>query len=129
MSEAHVPVLLEEALEALALRTDGIYVDGTFGRGGHTRAILQRLGPQGRVIAFDRDPEAIAFGRTWNEPRLTLVHAPFSRLGAELDVLGVAQVDGILLDLGVSSPQLDAPERGMSFRFDAPLDMKSKVGS
>ncbi|MHC2997388.1 16S rRNA (cytosine(1402)-N(4))-methyltransferase RsmH [Tepidiphilus sp. HLB4] len=124
MSEAHVSVLLEEAIEALAPRPDGIYVDGTFGRGGHSRALLQRLGPQGRVIAFDRDPEAIAHGRAWNEPRLTLVHAPFSRLGAELDALGVAQVDGILLDLGVSSPQLDAPERGMSFRFDAPLDMR-----
>ncbi len=124
MSEAHVSVLLEEAIEALAPRPDGIYVDGTFGRGGHSRALLQRLGPQGRVIAFDRDPEAIAHGRAWSEPRLTLVHAPFSRLGAELDALGVAQVDGILLDLGVSSPQLDAPERGMSFRFDAPLDMR-----
>lgn len=124
MSEAHVSVLLEEAIEALAPRPDGIYVDGTFGRGGHSRALLQRLGPQGRVIAFDRDPEAIAHGRAWSEPRLTLVHAPFSRLGAELDPLGVAQVDGILLDLGVSSPQLDAPERGMSFRFDAPLDMR-----
>jgi len=124
VSEAHVSVLLEEAIEALAPRPDGIYVDGTFGRGGHSRALLQRLGPQGRVIAFDRDPEAIAHGRAWSEPRLTLVHAPFSRLGAELDALGVAQVDGILLDLGVSSPQLDAPERGMSFRFDAPLDMR-----
>lgn len=124
MSEAHVSVLLEEAIEALAPRPDGIYVDGTFGRGGHSRALLQRLGPQGRVIAFDRDPEAIAHGRAWSEPRLTLVHAPFSRLGGELDALGVAQVDGILLDLGVSSPQLDAPERGMSFRFDAPLDMR-----
>jgi len=124
MSEAHVPVLLEEALDALVPRPDGVYVDGTFGRGGHSRVLLQRLGPRGRVIAFDRDPEAIAFGRTWNEPRLTLVHAPFSRLGAELEALGVAQVDGILLDLGVSSPQLDAPERGMSFRFDAPLDMR-----
>ena len=124
MSEAHVSVLLEEAIEALAPRPDGIYVDGTFGRGGHSRALLERLGPQGRVIAFDRDPEAIAHGRAWSEPRLTLVHAPFSRLGAELDALGVAQVDGILLDLGVSSPQLDAPERGMSFRFDAPLDMR-----
>jgi 16S rRNA (cytosine1402-N4)-methyltransferase len=124
VSETHVPVLLEEALEALAPRPDGIYVDGTFGRGGHARAILQRLGPRGRLIAFDRDPEAIAFGRSWNEPRLTLVHAPFSRLGEELDALQVSRVDGILLDLGVSSPQLDAPERGMSFRFDAPLDMR-----
>ena len=124
MSETHVPVLLEEALEALAPRPNGIYVDGTFGRGGHARAILQRLGPRGRLIAFDRDPEAIAFGRSWNEPRLTLVHAPFSRLGEELDALQVSRVDGILLDLGVSSPQLDAPERGMSFRFDAPLDMR-----
>jgi 16S rRNA (cytosine1402-N4)-methyltransferase len=120
----HVTVLLAEAVEALALRPAGTYVDGTFGRGGHSRAILARLGEQGRVVAFDRDPAAIDAGRALADPRLTLVHAPFSALEAELDRLGVGELDGVLLDLGVSSPQLDEPARGMSFRFDAPLDMR-----
>jgi 16S rRNA (cytosine1402-N4)-methyltransferase len=123
-AQAHVSVLLAEAVEALALRGDGVYVDATFGRGGHSRAILARLGTAGRLIAFDRDPEAIAAGAVIADARLTLVHAPFSALDAELARLGVGQVDGILLDLGVSSPQLDEPERGMSFRYDAPLDMR-----
>ena len=122
--QAHVTVLLEEAVEALAIQPDGIYVDGTFGRGGHSRAILARLGPAGRLIAFDRDPAAIAEGRTITDARFTLVHEPFSQLGAVLDEMGVTALDGILLDLGVSSPQLDDAERGMSFRFDAPLDMR-----
>ena len=120
----HVTVLLAEAVEALAIRPAGTYVDGTFGRGGHSRAILARLGEQGRVVAFDRDPAAIDAGRALADPRLTLVHAPFSALEAELDRLGVGELDGVLLDLGVSSPQLDEPARGMSFRFDAPLDMR-----
>jgi 16S rRNA (cytosine1402-N4)-methyltransferase len=120
----HVTVLLAEAVEALALRPAGTYVDGTFGRGGHSRAILARLGEQGRVVAFDRDPAAIDAGRALADPRLTLVHAPFSALEAQLDRLGVGELDGVLLDLGVSSPQLDEPARGMSFRFDAPLDMR-----
>ncbi|WP_407278702.1 16S rRNA (cytosine(1402)-N(4))-methyltransferase RsmH [Aromatoleum evansii] len=120
----HVTVLLSEAVDALAIRPDGVYVDGTFGRGGHSRAILAALGPQGRLIAFDRDPSAIAAGRQIADRRLTLVHAPFSSFAGELDDLGVSRVDGVLLDLGVSSPQLDEPERGMSFRFDAPLDMR-----
>lgn len=120
----HVTVLLSEAVDALAIRPDGVYVDGTFGRGGHSRAILAALGPAGRLIAFDRDPSAIEVGREIADPRLTLVHAPFSSFADELDGLGVSQVDGVLLDLGVSSPQLDEPERGMSFRFDAPLDMR-----
>ncbi|NMF97840.1 16S rRNA (cytosine(1402)-N(4))-methyltransferase RsmH [Aromatoleum toluolicum] len=120
----HVTVLLSEAVDALAIRPDGVYVDGTFGRGGHSRAILAALGPAGRLIAFDRDPSAIAVGREIADPRLTLVHAPFSSFADELDALGVSWVDGVLLDLGVSSPQLDEPERGMSFRFDAPLDMR-----
>lgn len=123
-AQAHVSVLLAEAVEALALRGDGVYVDATFGRGGHSRAILARLGTAGRLIAFDRDPAAIAAGAVIADARLTLVHAPFSALDAELARLGVGQVDGILLDLGVSSPQLDEPERGMSFRYDAPLDMR-----
>ena len=122
--QQHVSVLLAEAVDALAIRTDGIYVDGTFGRGGHSRAVLARLGPAGRLIAFDRDPAAIAAGQALNDPRLTLVHSAFSALDAELARLGVAAVDGVLLDLGVSSPQLDDGARGMSFRFDAPLDMR-----
>jgi len=120
----HVSVLLAEAVAALAVQPDGIYVDGTFGRGGHSRAVLSRLGSGGRLIAFDRDPSAIAAGQAIADPRLTLVHQPFSALDEELDRLGVAQVDGVLLDLGVSSPQLDDAARGMSFRFDAPLDMR-----
>jgi 16S rRNA (cytosine1402-N4)-methyltransferase len=123
-SPGHVTVLLAEAVEALAVRRDGVYVDGTFGRGGHSRAILAALGPQGRLIAFDRDPRAIEAGSLLADPRLTLVHAPFSLLATELQRLGIARVDGVLLDLGVSSPQLDEPLRGMSFRFDAPLDMR-----
>ncbi|MBS0511368.1 MAG: 16S rRNA (cytosine(1402)-N(4))-methyltransferase RsmH [Proteobacteria bacterium] len=120
----HVSVLLAEAVDALAVRPDGIYVDGTFGRGGHSRAVLARLGAGGRLIAFDRDPAAIAVGQAIADPRLTLVHQPFSMLDEELERLGVSQVDGVLLDLGVSSPQLDDAARGMSFRFDAPLDMR-----
>jgi 16S rRNA (cytosine1402-N4)-methyltransferase len=120
----HVTVLLAEAVEALEIKRDGVYVDGTFGRGGHSRAILARLGAQGRLVAFDRDPRAIAAGREIDAARLTLVHAPFSELAQRLDELGVERVDGVLLDIGVSSPQLDEAERGMSFRFDAPLDMR-----
>jgi Predicted S-adenosylmethionine-dependent methyltransferase involved in cell envelope biogenesis len=122
--QSHISVLLAEAVDALAIRADGIYVDGTFGRGGHSRAVLARLGPAGRLIAFDRDPAAIAAGQALNDARLTLVHSAFSALDEELERLGVAAVDGVLLDLGVSSPQLDDAARGMSFRFDAPLDMR-----
>ena len=121
---AHVTVLLQEAVDALEIKADGIYVDGTFGRGGHSLAVLERLGPEGRLIAFDRDPAAIAAGQALGDARLTLVHSAFSALDEALDELGVAQVDGVLLDLGVSSPQLDDGARGMSFRFDAPLDMR-----
>lgn len=123
-AQGHVSVLLAEAVDALAIRPEGVYVDGTFGRGGHSRAILARLGPRGRLIAFDRDPAAIEAGRSITDARLTLVHAAFSALERELEELGVAGLDGILLDLGVSSPQLDDAARGMSFRFDAPLDMR-----
>ena len=122
--DTHVSVLLAEAVAGLAIQPAGVYVDATFGRGGHSRAILAALGPAGRLIALDRDPAAIAAGAALADLRLTLVHAAFSELGSELDRLGVAQVDGVLLDLGVSSPQLNTPERGMSFRFDAPLDMR-----
>jgi 16S rRNA (cytosine1402-N4)-methyltransferase len=123
-SPAHLPVLLTEAVAALAIKPDGCYVDATFGRGGHSREILARLGPNGRLVALDRDPAAVAAGRAITDRRLTLVHAAFSRVTEVLDGLAVASVDGMLLDLGVSSPQLDTPERGMSFRFDAPLDMR-----
>ncbi len=123
----HTPVLLEEALAALAVREGGVYIDGTFGRGGHSAAILEKLGPQGRLLAFDRDPMAIEAGRSRfaGDARLTLVHSEFSKIAqiaAQLDLLG--RVDGVLLDLGVSSPQLDDPTRGFSFGQDGPLDMR-----
>lgn len=121
---AHVSVLLAEAVEGLAIRPGGVYVDGTFGRGGHSRAILARLGEHGRLVAIDRDPAAIEVGRGIADTRFKLVHAPFSELDEVLDELGIEAVDGVLFDLGVSSPQLDEAGRGMSFRFDAPLDMR-----
>jgi 16S rRNA (cytosine1402-N4)-methyltransferase len=123
-ADSHASVLLTELVAALAIRPHGIYVDATFGRGGHSRAILAALGPQGRLIALDRDPEAIAAGAVLLDPRFSLHHAAFSEFDAVLDRLGIGQVDGVLLDLGISSPQIDTPERGMSFRFDAPLDMR-----
>ncbi len=121
---SHRPVLLQAAVEGLRVRADGIYVDCTFGRGGHSRAILAGLGERGRLIALDRDPAAIAGHGGLDDERLTLVHRNFGGLKGVLDSLGVARVDGILLDLGVSSPQLDDSARGFSFRVDAPLDMR-----
>ena len=123
-ANTHVSVLLAEAVAALAIRSGGVYVDATFGRGGHSRAILELLAADGRLIALDRDPAAIAAGAALVDPRFTLAHAAFSEFDAVLDRCGVGQVDGVLLDIGVSSPQLNTPERGMSFRFDAPLDMR-----
>ena len=120
----HVAVLLEEAVAALKIREDGVYVDATFGRGGHSRAILERLGPRGRLIALDRDPAAVAVGQAMADTRFHMVHAPFSDLASAVRAAGLTQVDGVLFDLGVSSPQLDEAERGFSFRFDAPLDMR-----
>lgn len=122
----HRTVLLHEAVDQLVTDARGIYVDATFGRGGHTRLLLSRLQPQARVLALDRDPRAIEAGRELarGEPRLHLLHAAFSQWGRALDELGIAQVQGLLLDLGVSSPQLDELERGFSFRGDAPLDMR-----
>ena len=117
----HLPVLLDESLDALSLRADGLYVDGTFGRGGHSRAILERLGPQGRLIALDRDPQAEWSAREITDPRFTFLRARFSQVG---DVLGSRLADGMLFDLGVSSPQIDEPARGFSFRADGPLDMR-----
>jgi 16S rRNA (cytosine1402-N4)-methyltransferase len=121
---AHTTVLLAEAVDALVRAPDGAFVDGTFGRGGHARAILARLGARGSLVAFDKDPQAIAAGASIADARLKLVHAGFSAMPAQLAQLGIAQLDGVLLDLGVSSPQLDDPARGFSFRFDAPLDMR-----
>ena len=126
MSEglAHTTVLLNEAVEALAIKPDGIYVDGTFGRGGHSARILEQLGSNGRLIALDKDPAAVAAGDKWSDARFCVVHRGFAHLAEVLREQGVGQVDGILLDLGVSSPQLDDAARGFSFRFDAPLDMR-----
>ena len=123
-AHAHRAVLLAEAIEALALRADGVYVDGTFGRGGHSRAILERLGPGGRLIAIDRDPEAIAAAAAIRDPRFAIVHARISELSAALERCGVNKTNGMLFDLGVSSPQIDDPARGFSFRADGPLDMR-----
>jgi 16S rRNA (cytosine1402-N4)-methyltransferase len=120
----HQTVLLTEAVEALVTHPAGTYIDGTFGRGGHARAVLARLEAGGRLIAFDRDPEAVAAGRAIDDPRFAIVHASFGEMAAELPALGVPRVDGVLLDLGVSSPQIDTAGRGFSFRFDAPLDMR-----
>ena len=120
----HATVLLHEAVEALQIKLGGIYVDGTFGRGGHSRLILQRLGQQGRLIALDKDPAAVAAGQQISDARFQLVHSDFEALTEVLQRLSVGKVDGVLLDLGVSSPQLDDAGRGFSFRFDAPLDMR-----
>lgn len=122
----HITVLLNEAVDALAVREDGIYVDGTFGRGGHSRLILSRLGSQGRLIVFDKDPQAIEAAQKLAEQdgRVTVVHDGFSSVQTTLDKLGIEEIDGALFDLGISSPQIDDGARGFSFRFDAPLDMR-----
>jgi 16S rRNA (cytosine1402-N4)-methyltransferase len=123
----HTPVLLDEVLAGLSVRRDGCYCDGTFGRGGHTAAILAALGPAGRVFAIDRDPEAIAAGqvRFGAEPRLTLIRGSFDRLEERVRAAGLeGGLQGVLLDLGVSSPQLDEARRGFSFMQDGPLDMR-----
>ena len=121
---AHVAVLAQEAIEALNIRSNGIYVDCTYGRGGHSRLILEKLGEGGRLIALDRDPEAVQAASALRDPRFLIVRSPFSRVGDVLQELGVAGVDGMLLDIGVSSPQIDDGRRGFSFRSDAPLDMR-----
>ena len=122
----HITVLLNEAVDALAVREDGIYVDGTFGRGGHSRLILSRLGSQGRLIVFDKDPQAIEAAQKLAEQdgRVTVVHDGFLSFQTTLDKLGIEEIDGALFDLGISSPQIDDGARGFSFRFDAPLDMR-----
>ena len=116
----HTTVLLSEAVDALDIKPDGTYVDATFGRGGHSRLILSKLSPQGRLIAFDKDLDAIAEANTIQDPRFSIRHQGFTHLG-ELDA---ASVDGVLMDLGVSSPQIDNPARGFSFKNDGPLDMR-----
>ena len=116
----HTTVLLHEAVQALDVRPDATYVDATFGRGGHSRLILSQLGPQGRLIVFDKDPEAIAQAQALNDSRITIRHEGFAALAD----LPPASVAGVLMDLGVSSPQIDNPARGFSFRGDGPLDMR-----
>jgi 16S rRNA (cytosine1402-N4)-methyltransferase len=125
---SHTTVLLHETVDAVLTVPDGVYVDGTYGRGGHSRLLLSKLGEGGRLIAIDRDLEAIAAATTGEtrvtDPRFSICHSGFADMRAQLDALGVSQVQGILLDLGVSSPQIDNPERGFSFRFSGPLDMR-----
>jgi len=136
MTDRHLPVLLEPAVNALlalgddvqpgGARRDGVYVDGTYGRGGHSRRVLARLSPSARLIVFDKDPLAIAAARQHQQedPRVTVVHDGFSAMARRLGEMGIAQAQGILLDLGVSSPQIDAAQRGFSFMRDGPLDMR-----
>lgn len=118
----HVPVMLQECIDALAIKPDGIYVDVTFGGGGHSKEILKHLGPKGRLIAFDQDPDAVK--NALDDPRFTLIHQNFRFLKNYLRLEGIRSVDGILADLGVSSHQFDDADRGFSIRFDADLDMR-----
>ncbi len=124
----HTTVLLHEAVDALVQRPDGVYVDGTFGRGGHSRLILSRLAPAGRLLAIDRDPEAVAHAQTGpsrlDDARFSIDHTRFADYPEVMARHGIAQLDGLLLDVGVSSPQIDDPARGFSFRHDGPLDMR-----
>jgi 16S rRNA (cytosine1402-N4)-methyltransferase len=123
----HRTVLLDEAVDALDIsgpRASGIYIDGTFGRGGHSRLILSRLAGDGRLVAFDKDPQAIATAQAVADPRFAIVHDSFATMREALAARGVAKVDGVLLDLGISSPQVDDAARGFSFRQDGPLDMR-----
>ena len=127
----HKSVLLEETLTALRIKPEGFYVDGTFGRGGHSRAILEQLGESGQLLAFDKDPQAITHANVMaaNDPRIKVKQGSFTQLKTSIDELGwTGKVDGLLLDLGVSSPQLDDAQRGFSFRFDGPLDMRMDPG-
>jgi 16S rRNA (cytosine1402-N4)-methyltransferase len=124
----HTPVLLPEAIDALVGDRDGTYVDGTFGRGGHARALLARLSSAGRLLAFDKDPDAVRAAQSGaariDDPRFAIEHASFASMRERLAARGISALHGVLLDLGVSSPQIDEPARGFSFRFDAPLDMR-----
>ena len=116
----HSTVLLTEAVDALAIKADGTYIDATFGRGGHSALILKTLGPNGHLLGVDRDPEAVAHARTWHDERFAIRHQAFHTISDLPD----ASIDGLLMDLGVSSPQIDDPTRGFSFRHDGPLDMR-----
>ncbi|MDG6778511.1 16S rRNA (cytosine(1402)-N(4))-methyltransferase RsmH [Thiomicrorhabdus sp. zzn3] len=122
----HYSVLLNESIEALNIKPDGIYIDGTFGRGGHSRVILQKLGPQGRLIGIDQDPQAVEYAKThFDDPRFEIQHGSFEKVQEYCEARGLlGKVDGLLLDLGVSSPQLDEAERGFSFMRSGPLDMR-----
>ncbi|WP_117235857.1 16S rRNA (cytosine(1402)-N(4))-methyltransferase RsmH [Vibrio maerlii] len=121
----HISVLLNESIDGLAIKPDGTYIDGTFGRGGHSRTILSKLGENGRLFSIDRDPQAIAEAKKIDDPRFTIIHGPFSGIAEYAERYDlVDKVDGVLLDLGVSSPQLDDAERGFSFMKDGPLDMR-----
>ena len=125
MDTEHVPVLLEAVIEALAIKPSAYYIDATFGRGGHSALILERLNQDGRLLVIDKDPDAIAAAKALNDPRVIIEHGSFADLNeyvARLNWNG--KVAGILMDLGVSSPQLDTAERGFSFRLDGPLDMR-----
>ncbi len=125
--QIHHSVLLTQAVDALAItgeRKNGVYLDGTFGRGGHSGLILERLGQGGRLIAFDKDPQAIAVAKRIGDSRFEIVHESFADLDAVLDARGIEKIDGILLDLGISSPQVEEADRGFSFRLDGPLDMR-----
>lgn len=123
-SGAHITVLLEEAVDALNIQSDGVYIDATFGRGGHSRRILSKLGESGRLIAMDRDVAAIKSAAFIHDGRFEIVHQHFSDIDAVVNKRGVTKVNGVLLDLGISSPQIDVADRGFSFRFDGPLDMR-----
>jgi 16S rRNA (cytosine1402-N4)-methyltransferase len=124
----HTTVLRSEAINHLVTTPDGVYLDGTYGRGGHSRELLSRLTPQARVVAIDRDPQAVQAATTGEaaitDPRFSIHHTAFAQMRPALAALGITQLDGLLLDLGVSSPQIDDPARGFSFRFDGPLDMR-----
>ncbi len=125
----HVTVLLREAIEALAIKPGGVYVDATFGRGGHSLLILSQLNEQGRLIALDRDPAAIEVGKQIVDPRFCIRYSGFSAMQSVLQGLGITKVDGVLLDLGVSSPQLEQASRGFSFRVVGALDMRMDTSS
>lgn len=123
---SHISVLLNESVTALAIKPDGTYIDATFGRGGHSAQILAALGEQGRLIAFDRDPQAIAAAQRYkDDPRFTIIHEPFGEMVQVIEGMSLkGKIDGVLMDLGVSSPQLDDASRGFSFMKDGPLDMR-----
>lgn len=124
VSQLHIPVLLNEAIDSLNIKPDGIYVDGTFGRGGHAKEILKRLNEEGLLVAIDKDPQAVLEGKKIEAKNFKIFHGTFKDVKAILSAIGIRHVDGILLDLGVSSPQIDNPLRGFSFSNDGPLDMR-----